>query len=145
MRNYWVFNIGTGDKAPPQDWLAAWRHHTQEMWFPSSKRPTGVKPGDRAVINGSLRRGFIAVVEVVSTEPEPNDAESVEDRKRWPWKLRYKLLVAIRADGLAPSLEDVGWENPLSLRRQSHKSIEREVYQRIADAIVNAAGQAVAA
>lgn len=145
MRNYWVFNIGTGEYAPPEDWLAAWRHHTQEMWFPPSKRPTGVNPGDRAVINGSMRRGFLAVVEIVSTEPEPNTPEDAADAKRWPWKLRYKLLVAIRADGHAPSLEDVGWDNPLSLRRQSHNSIDREMYERIAVAIVNAAGVAVAA
>jgi hypothetical protein len=145
MRNYWVFNIGTADYAPPPDWLAAWRHHTQEMWFPGSKRPTGVKPGDRAVINGSFRRGFIGVVEIISTEPEPNLTAKSEDRERWPWKLRYKLLVAIRADGHAPSLEAVGWENPLSLRRQSHNRIDRDMYQRISTAIVDAAGEAVAA
>ena len=146
-RNYWVFNIGTAEHAPPEDWLAAWRHHTQEMWFPPNKRPTGVRPGDRAVINGSLRRGFIAVVEIVSTEPEPNDAPGTApgDAMRWPWKLRYRLLVAIRADDHAPSLEDVGWPNPLSLRRQSHKSIDREMYERIAGAIVNAVGEAVTA
>ena len=54
------------------------------------------------------------------------------------------LLVAIRADEYAPSLEDVGWENPLSLRRQSHKSIDEAMYTRIARAIVDAAGEAVA-
>jgi hypothetical protein len=145
MRNYWVFNIGTAEHAPPADWLAAWRYHTQEMWFPGSKRPTGVRPGDRAVMNGSSRRGFVAVVEIISTEPEPNETEDDDDRRRWPWKLRYKLLVAIRADEYAPSLEDVGWENPASLRRQSHKSIDDVMYTRIARAIVNAAGEAVAA
>jgi hypothetical protein len=145
MRNYWVFNIGTGDKAPPADWLAEWRHHTREMWFPPNKRPTGVRPGDRAVINGSLRTGFIAVVEVVSSEPEPNTDELEYNRTRWPWKLDYKLLVAIRADGHAPSLEDVGWENPLSLRRQPHVRIDRQTYERISSAIVEAAGHAVAA
>ena len=147
MRNYWVFNIGTAEYAPPEDWLAAvaWRHHAQEMWFPLSKRPTGVRPGDRAVINGSQRTGFVAVVEIISTEPEPNETKDDDERKRWPWRLRYKLLVAIRADGHAPSLEDVGWENPLSLRRQSHKSIDEVMYTRIARAIVNAAGEAVAA
>ena len=145
MRNYWVFNIGTGDNAPPEDWLAAWRHHTEEMWFPPNKRPSGVRAGDRAVIHGSQRRGFLAVVEIISTEPEPNDAPKAEDRKRWPYKLRYKILVAIRADNLAPSLEDVGWDNTLRLRRQPHVKIERDVYERIARAIVEAAGRAVAA
>jgi hypothetical protein len=145
MRDYWVFNIGTGDTAPPADWLATWRHHTQEMWFPPNKRPSGVRAGDRAVINGSLRRGFLAVVEIVSTEPEANDAPKGEDRKRWPYKLRYKILVAIRADDYAPSLEDVGWENTLRLRRQPHVKIDREMYERISRAIVEAAGRAVAA
>ncbi|MGD0197244.1 MAG: hypothetical protein ABSC56_04980 [Solirubrobacteraceae bacterium] len=145
MRNYWVFTIGTAEYAPPEDWLAAWRHHTEEMWFPPNKRPTGVKAGDRAVIHGTLRRGFIAVVEVVSTEPERNTPEDEAEANRWPWKLRYKLLVAIRADSRAPSLEDVGWENPRSLLRQPHKSMSREMYERIADAIIGAAGEAVAA
>jgi hypothetical protein len=145
MRNYWVFSIGTGQYAPPEDWLAAWRHHTQEMWFPPNKRPSGVRAGDRAVINGSMRRGFLAVVEIVSTEPEANDVPEAANRERWPYKLRYKLLVAIRADDHAPSLEDVGWENPLRLRRQPHVTIDQEMYERIAQAIVAAAGRAVAA
>jgi hypothetical protein len=145
MRSYWTFNIGTAEYAPPPDWLAAWRHHTQEMWFPPNKRPSGVSAGDRAVINGSGRRGFLAVVEVISTEPEPNQATDPEDRKRWPWVLRYKLLVAIRADEHAPSLEDVGWDNPRSLRRQPHVSIDRDMYERIGSAIVEGAAEAVAA
>ena len=40
MRGYWgVFDIGTGNYVPPEDCLAAWRHHTEEMWFPPNKRP----------------------------------------------------------------------------------------------------------
>ena len=143
MRNYWVFNIGTGSTAPPVDWLAQWRHHTEEMWFPSGKRPSGVHAGDRAVINGSLRRGFLAVVEIVSTEPEVNDAPKAEDRGRWPYKLRYTILVAIRADDYAPSLEDVGWQNTMSLRREPHVKTDRATYERIARAIVEAAMRAV--
>lgn len=57
----------------------------------------------------SLGRGFIAAVEIMSTEPEANTTKDEADRKRWPYKLRYKILVAIRADEHAPSLEDVGW------------------------------------
>ena len=111
-----MFNIGTAEIPPPEDWLAAWRHHTQEMWFPRNKRPSGVRTGDRAVINGSGGRGFFAVVEVLSTEPEPNQTENQNERQQWPWILRYRLLVAIRADHHAPSLEDVGWDNPRALR-----------------------------
>jgi hypothetical protein len=92
-----------------------------------------------------FRRGFFAVVEVISTAPEPNRTEDIEERKRWPWILRYKLLVAIRADEHAPSLEDVGWENPRSLRRQPHVRIDREMYERISRAIVEGAAEAVAA
>lgn len=144
MRGYWVFNIGTGTEAPPEDWIGVWRHHSQEMWFPRNRRPSGVRPGDRAVINGSLRRGFIAVVEVVSEEPEINEGGSPAARERWPWKLKYRILVAIRADLHAPSLEDVAWENPLRLRRQSHVRIDRDVYERVSTAIVDAARRAVA-
>lgn len=145
MRNYWVFNIGTAEKAPREDWLADWRHHTQEMWFPPNKRPSGVRAGDRAVINGSGRRGFIAVVEIVSTAPQPNTTARSGEAERWPYILLYKLLVAIRADDHAPSLEDVGWENPRSLRRNPHVKIHQEMYERIARAIVDGAGGAVAA
>jgi hypothetical protein len=145
MRNHWVFNIGTGDNAPPPDWLAEWGHHAGEMWFPPNKRPSGVRAGDRAVLNGSQRRGFLAVVEVLSTGPEPSEADSADDRRRWPYRLRHSLLVAIRADERAPSLEDVGWENSLRLRRQPHVSIDERQYRQIADAIVAAAARAVSA
>jgi hypothetical protein len=144
MRKYWVFNIGTGEYAPPEDWLAEWRHHTQEMWFPPNKRPSGVSAGDRAVIHGSFGRGFIGVVEITSTEPEANRTDDEADRRRWPYKLLYKLLVAIRADEHAPSLQDVRWENTLRLRRQPHVQIDREMYERIANAVVAGASDAVA-
>src|SRR4051812_10793768 len=117
MRKFWTFNIGTATETPAEDWMAVWPHHTHEMWFPPNKKPTGITVGDRAVINGSGGRGFFAVVEVTSTEPEPNQPKDTdqpkdrEERQRWPWILRYKLLVAIRADHHAPSLEDVGWTN----------------------------------
>lgn len=145
MRHYWIFNIGTAEYAPPEDWLAAWRHHTQEMWFPTNKRPSGVRAGDRAIIHGSQGRGFLAVVEVISTEPEPNPTDNSQDQRRWPYRLRYKLLVAIRADSLAPSLEEVGWDNPRRLRRQAHVRTDRETYERVTAALLNAAREAIAA
>ena len=98
MRRYWIFNIGTAAFAPQEDWLADWRHHTAEMWFPPNKRPSGVRAGDRAVIHGTGGRGFFAVVEVISSAPEASTADKLEDRERWPFRLRYKLLLAIRAD-----------------------------------------------
>jgi hypothetical protein len=145
VRSYWVFNIGTAEDPPDEDWLAAWRHHTEEMWFTPNKKPTGVRPGDRAVMHGSGGRGFFAVIEVTSREPEPNRAEKLEDRKRWPWIVRYKLLVAIRADEHAPSREDIDWPNPKSLRRNPHVRIDRDTYERISAAIVEGAAEAVGA
>lgn len=145
MRGYWVFNIGTAEDRPDEDWLAVWRHHTQEMWFTPNKKPTGVHLGDRAVMHGSGGRGFFAVVEVTSRQPQANLTKKPEDRRRWPWILHYKLLVAIRADEHAPSLEHVDWPNPKSLRRQPHVRIDRDMYQRISQAIVEGAAEAVAA
>ena len=144
MRSYWVFSIGTAEYRPDEDWLAAWRHHTKEMWFPPNKNPTGVRFGDRAVMHGSGGRGFFAVMEVTSSEPKPNRARKLEDQKRWPWIHEYKLLLAIRADENAPSQAAVGWPNPRSLRRQSHVRIDRETYDRISQAIVAGAAEAVA-
>src|SRR4051795_9763333 len=94
QRSYWVFNIGTREEPPPRDWLAALPHHASEMWFPPNKPPASVKQGDRCVINGAGRRGFLAAVEVLSTEPEDNDTGDAADRKRWPYRVRYSLLVA---------------------------------------------------
>jgi hypothetical protein len=144
VRRYWIFNIGTAAFAPQEDWLADWRHHTAEMWFPPNKRPSGVRAGDRAVIHGTGGRGFFAVVEVISSAPEASTADKLEDRERWPFRLRYKLLLAIRADDHAPSLEHVGWENPKRLRRQPHVLIDEQLYERIAQAIVRGAREAVA-
>lgn len=144
MRNFWTFNIGTADLSPPEDWLAAWSHHTAQMWFPPNKRPTGVSSGDRAVIHGSGSRGFLAVVEVISSAPEPNPTDDTAAGRRWPWVLGYKLLLAIRADEHAPSLESVEWANPRSLRRQSHVRIEREMYERVCRGLIEAATDAVA-
>jgi hypothetical protein len=147
MHKFWTFNIGTAAETPAEDWMVVWPHHTHEMWFPPNKRPTGVTVGDRAVINGSGGRGFFAVVEVTSTEPERNENKHVPKHEldRWPWILRYKLLVAIRADRHAPSLEDVGWTNPRTLRRNPHVEIDREMYNRISRAITAGAAEAVAA
>ena len=97
------------------------------------------------MIHGSGGRGFLAVVEVLSTAPEDNVTGDQEERARFPFRLRYKLLVAIPADERAPSLQDVDWDNPRSLRRQSHIRIDPETYGRIARAIVDAAAAAVRA
>lgn len=139
MPTCWAFNIGA---EAPADWLAAWRHHTEEMWFTPNKRPSGVRQGDRAVINGGRDRLFIAVVQIVSDDPEPNS--DPHGRAQYPWILRHQLLVAIRADRNAPSLEDVGWENPRSLLRQPHVTISNTMYERVSKAIIASASRAVA-
>jgi hypothetical protein len=141
-RRYWVYCIGTANSPPPVNWLEEWNHHIHEMWFPVTRRPTGINAGDRAVIHGSDGKGFLAAVEVTSPEPEENSDE--EGRIRWPHVLQHRLLVGILADHNAPSLDDVGWDNPRRLRRNSHVEIDAETYERIANAVVDGARRAVA-
>jgi hypothetical protein len=141
---YWLFNIGTGQFAPPEDWFIAaeWSHHQTEMWFPPNKKPTGVSVRDRAVINGSKRRGILAAVEIVSTEPELNTTGNLEERLRWPWKVRHRLLVAKSADERHAATLEAAGISPLSTRHQPHIRLQPVQYHAAVDALLRAAGDA---
>lgn len=134
---YWVFTIGQRDCAPAPDWLAKWDHHVYEMWFPKTKPPRAVRPGDRALIYGSQGRGFIAAVEVTGHEPEPNDDE------RYPWRLGYRLLAMKAADGHVASPADAGI-NPNRIIRGPHTKIEAYEYERGVDTMLAAARSSAA-
>lgn len=139
---HWLFNIGTGKYPPPFEWLIEWEQHRCEAWFPPNKRPRSIEAWDRALVNGSQRRGLLAVVEVVSGEPEPNDTPDDEARKRWPWKIRYRLLAAKCADHNPATLEAAGIV-PRSTQRQPFIHLTREQYvagvRALAESVVRAA------
>jgi hypothetical protein len=139
---HWLFTIGVGKVSPPLSWWVDWEHHRTEMWFPWTKRPISIDAGDRALLNGSQRRGLLAAVEVVSHEPEPNETEDDEARERWPWKVRYRLIAAKCADSNLASLEDAG-VSPRSTQRQPHIRITPDQYragvESLARAIVRSA------
>jgi hypothetical protein len=137
MRKFWVFTVGMRDAAPPIDWLAQWRHHVDEMWFPSTKRPVAVQAGDRAVIYGSQGRGFIAAVEVTSTAPEPNADE------RWTWKLKHRLLAAKAADEHVASPEAAGIDSARVVRGP-HTQIDEDAYHRAVAVMLREAGHSAA-
>jgi hypothetical protein len=141
MRRYWVFTIGTRDLAPPVDWLASWPQHVDQMWFPRTKRPVSVSRGDRAVIYGSQGRGFIGAVEVLSSEPEPNESPE-SGARRYPWILRYRLLAAKAADDNVAHPEAAGIATR-RVQRGPHTKIEEEEYQRAAAAVLEAAAGSV--
>lgn len=134
---HWVFTVGLRDQAPPLDWLAEWGHHVTEMWFPDSKRPVSVSRGDRALIYGSRGRGFIAAVEVLSDQPEPNSD------LRFRWKLRYRLLVSKAADQNIALPEDAGI-NPNRVIRGPHSRITDDEYHRGVAEMLTAAGRSAA-
>jgi len=134
---HWVFTIGQRDMAPPVDWLARWNHHTHEMWFPRTKPPRAVSQGDRALIYGSQRRGFIAAVEVTGHGPESNDDA------RYPWRLGYRLLAMKAADEHVASPADARI-NPNRVIRGPHSKIERDEYQRGVALMLEAALQSAA-
>ena len=135
---YWVFTVGLRHLAPPEDWLAVWNHHVSEMWFPNHKRPVSVSRGDRALIYGSQRRGFIGAVEVLSEAPESNPADP-----HFVWKLRYRLLVSKAADGNVASPESAGI-NPNKVVRGPHTEIEVEEYHRGLARLLEAAARTAA-
>jgi hypothetical protein len=126
--NHWVFTVGTREKAPPIDWLQVWPQCTGESWFAKTKRPVAISAGDRAVIYGSQGRGFIAVVEIVSEEPELNKTENEEDRRRFPWKLRHRLLVCKSADPNNVASPQAAGINPNRVVRGPHTWIEPAEY-----------------
>ena len=134
---FWVFTVGLRDLAPSPDWLVEWPHHVNEMWFPGKKRPVSVGRGDRALIYGSQGRGFIAAAEVLSDEPEPN-----HDR-RFPWKLRYRLLVSKSPDRYAATPEAAGI-NPNRVVRGPHSEINEDEYHRGVAVMLEAAGRTAA-
>lgn len=134
---YWVFTVGLRDQEPPENWLAVWRHHVSEMWFPSTKRPASVDRGDRALIYGSRRRGFIAAVEVTGNRPEPNNDP------RFPYKLRYRLLVSKAADANTALPRDANI-NPNRVIRGPHTEISRNEYHRGVALMLDAATRTAA-
>lgn len=137
---YWVFTIGTRDHAPPVNWLEGWDWHVNEMWFPSTKRPVSVRAGDRAVIYGSHGRGFIAAVEVTSDQPEPNPRSK---EARFPWIVKYRLLVSKAADKNVASPDDAGL-NPRRVVRGPHTAITAEEYERAVRVMLDAAARTAA-
>lgn len=84
---------------------------------------------DGAVVYGSQKRDFIAVVEVLSHEPEPNEDMRVpaELRQRYPWKLRHQLLVSKAADGNHATPEDAGI-NRQQIVRGPHTKITEDQF-----------------
>jgi hypothetical protein len=134
---YWVFTVGTKDYAPPLDWLVVWPHHVNEMWFPEHKKPVSVSRGDRALVYGSQGRGFIAAVEVLSEEPEPNTDP------HYVWKLRYRLLVSKASDRYVASPADAGI-NPNRVVRGPHTEIDEDEYHRGVEVMLAAAARTAA-
>jgi hypothetical protein len=138
LMRYWVFTIGLQDEAPPPEWFYEWGHHLREMWFPNKKRPVSVSAGDRALIYGSQSRGFLGAVSIVSHHPEQNLDDRGQVRERFPWKLRYQLLVAKIARGNVASPDDAGI-NPRKIQRGPHTEISRSEYESGVDALTAAA------
>lgn len=138
MRRFWVYTIGMQDKAPPLEWLVFWEHHRTEMWFPTNKRPASVSAGDRAVIYGSQAKGFLAAVEVTGDEPEENTDD--DDKARFPYVMKHRLLVAKVADNNIASPEAAGM-NSRRIQRGPHSEINEDEYNRAVAVLLEAAGR----
>jgi len=136
--NHWVFTIGTRDWAPALNWLEQWGHLSHEMWFPGSKKPTGITAGDRGVFYGSHGHGFLGAVEVLSEIPEPQTRE--EDKDRWPWIMRHRLLVSKAADKNIASPEMAGMTTR-RVARGPHTQISAEEYDSAVEQMLRAAAR----
>ena len=138
---YWVYTVGLFDKAPPFEWLSEWEWHRTEMWFPRTKRPVSISPGDRAVIYGSQGHGFIAAVEIIGRKPEPNPRHGHKDR--YPWILKHRLLVSKACDGNVASPESADIK-PQRIQRGPHTEITEAEYGRAIVSLADAARKAAA-
>lgn len=138
--SYFAFTIGTAESRIPRDWLSSWTHHAGELWFPAHKRPVAVTNGSRGVLYGAGVARFVGVVQTLSLTPEDNETARGADYERWPYRIRYRLLVAIPAQAPAPRPSDVD----ISIRRIQrgpHSELTRAEYARTCDAITAAATQ----
>lgn len=140
---YWVYTIGTRDAKPPEGWLAEWPHHAYEMWFTDTKKPTGISAGDRAIFYGSHGRGFLGAVEVAGREPQPNRDKDAGGRKRWPWVLEHRLLVAKAADRHIASPDAAGI-NARRIARGPHTEIGADEYMAALEQLLAAAAESAA-
>jgi hypothetical protein len=106
------------------------------MWFPPTKRPTGISAGDRAVIYGSRQRGFLAAVEVTGAEPESNPRPGHQDR--YPWVLKHRLLMSKACDTnvAAPEAAGIAVQR---IQRGPHTEITGGEYERAVEVLVEAA------
>jgi hypothetical protein len=83
-----------------------------------AKRPS-IRAGDRLVVyaaGSAAEYGegrFLAVEEVVSSEPEPSGHE------RWRWQMRTRPLAWVEDLSRAPALREIG-VSAKSLRQHSH-------------------------
>jgi hypothetical protein len=139
--NYWVFTVGRTEEPPRVDWLNQWPWHVDLSLFPGTKRPVAVSARDRAVVYGSQKKGFIAVVEVLSHEPEPNEDVRIpaELRQRYPWKLRHQLLVSKAADdNHRATPEDAGIHGQ-QIVRGPHTKITEDQFHAAVRALLKAA------
>jgi hypothetical protein len=133
---YWAYTIGHFNLAPPFEWLSKWEWHRTEMWFPRTKRPTGISAGDRAVVYGSQAHGFLAAVEITGHEPEPNPRPGEQDQ--FPWILKHRLLVSKACDNNVASPEAAGIRTQ-RIQRGPHTEINRDEYERAVATLVAAA------
>jgi hypothetical protein len=137
---YFAFTIGTAERRVPTDWLSAWTHHTREVWFPAHKRPVAVTPGSRGVLYGAGLARLIGIVETTSQAPEDNTTAAGADYERWPYRIQYRILVAVRAKAPAPRPAAVGI-SVRRIQRGPHTELTRDEYVRACAAIATAAGE----
>lgn len=137
---YFAFTIGTAENRVPTDWLSDWTHHTREVWFPAHKRPVAVTPGSRGVLYGAGLARLIGIVETTSEAPEDNTTAAGPDYDRWPYRIQYRLLVAIRAQAPAPKPADVGI-SVRRIQRGPHTALTPDEYVRACRGITAAAAE----
>ncbi|MDQ5807046.1 MAG: hypothetical protein M3320_00040 [Actinomycetota bacterium] len=127
---HWLKMVGAANWPLPNEWLADGGGRRTDLLdrvrFSRSRRPSGVRAGDRLVYYAAKWQRYFAVVEVISTESYEEEAES-----RWPLALDVEAKLLVPKLSIAPPVTDLNLRaGNYSVRTQSHIALNREQYAR---------------
>lgn len=140
---HWLKSIGSASDPMVEDYLTApWGKGGRldlldEIRFAKNKRPSGINPGDHLVLYAAGHERIFGIATVLDGEPYEH---VVEGEERWPWALRVEVPMLVGTLRIAPPLSSMK-VGPLSVRQQSHISLDDEQY-RLAVGALTAAIQA---
>jgi hypothetical protein len=133
----WLKSVGTGATPVDADWLRRHPDIVKRVGFPDRGFPT-VEQYDYLAIYLAGRQKIVGVLEVLDNPVwDPTRIKS-KPAGRWPWICRVRPILLVPHADDAPSLRDVGIDT-LSVRNQSHISLDEATWMRVVGALAAAA------